>query len=149
MTEKNTSNNQHLITEWCRITIERFNEAIDKHGIGISGDLKSSIVSSIIAGSDGNIAAIELKFLYYGRFVDMGVGKGVPIGSASGKADYFNFRSAGGQLHNYNRQAKPWYSPKKVREISRLEAILAQFYGYKTINVFESTIDNTTAVIKL
>jgi hypothetical protein len=44
-----------------------------------SGDLNRSFKFNMIAGSRGNMDQIEFAFNYYGKFLDMGVGKGTKL----------------------------------------------------------------------
>ena len=65
-----------------------------------------------MADSNGNPQKVTFLFLYYGKFPDMGVGRGVKLGDPSG-----------------NRQRKPWYSSVFLKEVYALGRLLAEKYG--------------------
>lgn len=143
------TNNNALIQEWLDVIESSFKTSIDKLHIGVTGTLRNSIIHNIIKSSDGNVGTIELKFKFYGRFIDMGVGRGVPVGSRKTKADFLDFRNDKGQLHFYNRKRKNWYSTNKTREIHRLRELLAEQFGKNIIYNFENKLGNTDASIEL
>lgn len=129
-----------VAADWAMITIDRWREKIDQMNIGQSGKLFGSFVSNIIRNSDGNPAKIELAFLYYGKFVDMGVGKGTRIGTLQdekilrGRAAHF--RTA--------RKPKRWYSKTKGAETRALAELMAREFALKGINIYEEVMGSDT-----
>ncbi|MNT48741.1 hypothetical protein D3C72_1855380 [compost metagenome] len=79
-----------------------------------------------LQSNGGDVERVLIKFNNYGRFVDMGVGRGVPLGSRKALGDdaYSRSRGESGRLHHMARKAKPWYSKTKRREIGKLRRIL-------------------------
>jgi hypothetical protein len=132
------ANINQLAADWARITIDRWRKQIQKKRIGQSGKLFNSFVSNIIRNSDGNPSKIELSFLYYGRFVDMGVGRGISIG---GQMDERTMRGRAEALRNA-RRPKKWYSPTKGAETQALAQLLAREFGIKGINIMEEGFSN-------
>lgn len=130
-----------IIDKWLDITIDRLHMALDEHEIGkLDGNLWKSIMGEVVA-SGGNVQSVIVKFLQYGRFVDMGVGRGMTTGSRRELGDkFFKKRNAGGQLHKHLRKAKPWYSRTKQREIGRLREIMATKLSKQTIGEVEEAI---------
>lgn len=130
-----------IATDWLRITIERFQKAIEKSGISMERkNLFNSFLQSIEKDGDGAVQAAFIKFKFYGRFVDMGVGRGVPIGSRKAKLDYYKYRNNKGQLLKYSRKPKKWYSKTLASQTKKLSELMAEHFGIKTIQVMEQTI---------
>ena len=72
---------REIADAWDKITIQlwRKNLARMKIGQNSSGDLNRSFKYKVIAGARGNVERIEFAFNYYGKFLDMGVGKGTKL----------------------------------------------------------------------
>lgn len=77
-----------------------------------SKTLFSSVNAVTVKRNTSNAGYLELRFAEYGRFIDMGVGRGYKKGSKEslGKKEFAKKRNALGQLHNANRQRINWYS---------------------------------------
>ena len=103
------------VEAWAIIVIKRWESKIEQLGIGNTGNLAKSFLQHVFTQSSGDPEKIDFTFNYYGKFVDMGVGKGVKIGQ-SGKG---------------SRTAKPWYSKTFYSEVKRLGEILSQKYAYE------------------
>ena len=65
---------------WAQITIIKWKKKLASKRIGDTETLLKSFKYNVLASAQGNVLRIALLFEYYGRFVDMGVGKGVKIG---------------------------------------------------------------------
>jgi hypothetical protein len=113
------------VTLWAQYAAEKLVKALDKHKIGKSGALKNSIVKEL-NNNGGDVYKAIFKFLQYGRFVDIGTGRGFARG-ARGTSAFAVSRNENGTLKGQvNRQPKPWYSKTMYREIKILsEKILA------------------------
>jgi len=131
------ANLSQLATDWSKITIDRWKKNIEKRGIGHSGDLFKSFVSNIIRNSDGDPKRIELSFLFYGRFVDMGVGRG---GSVKTQSDEKTLRGRAGAFKSTSRRAKKWYSKTLAAETRSLARLLAKEFAIKGINIIEDQL---------
>ena len=114
------------IRAWADITIERWRTKIDRLGIGYTLDLENSLKAEVIAESGGNPRMVEFSMLMYGRFVDMGVGAGVPIEEVKLLTTDRRLEGAG---DGNRRRAKRWYSRTLYAERERLVEILARKYG--------------------
>lgn len=111
--------------------------------------LARSFEQHVWANANGNPERVVFAFLYYGRFVDMGVGEGK---SSTGALSRDQKRVVKKQLKaghdemgfhkwkafkNYNeihlkeRIAKPWYSSIFFSEVQKLQSILAEKYAHK------------------
>jgi hypothetical protein len=116
------------IRAWADITIERWRTKIDRMGIGYTLDLENSLKAEVIAESGGNPRMVEFSMLMYGRFVDMGVGKGVTIDDVGSP--------------NANRKPRPWYSRTFYAEVKKLASILAEKYARKGVLTIVENIDD-------
>lgn len=93
--------------------------------IGQSHELKNSLEFRVIMGAGGDPEKIKFAYLYYGKFRDMGVGRGQTFGNVKGNAEAY--RAAGLR----GRTAKKWYSKTIYAETNKLGDILANNYGLK------------------
>jgi len=147
--QKQPVTQQQLVNDWARITLERFREAMQREGIHI-GPLYQSFVKNVLTGSGGNVELAKLSFNFYGRFVDMGVGRGVPSGSRGslGSKSFLSKRNPGGQLLNKRRVPKKWYSRTLAAETKRLNELLADNFNITAITVFENSLKESTIDFK-
>ncbi|MES2808784.1 MAG: hypothetical protein V4619_09185 [Bacteroidota bacterium] len=130
---------------WAEVAIDKFHQALDDYEIGrLDGALWKSLAYELVQNG-GDVEAVIIKFKQYGRFVDMGVGRGVPVG-VRGTPAFSKSRKDNGQLHKYGRKAKLWYSKTKYREVAILRQILVASYGKKTLAEFESEFIKTEHV---
>lgn len=84
--------------------------------LGIVGDnLINSFTQQVITDSNGDPTLIIFAFNYYGKFVDMGVGRGVPHS----------------EVPFSNRRAKPWQSKTFARELGVMAELLSRHYGHR------------------
>ena len=117
-----------MAREWADITIERWVKRISRLGIGRTGDLVRSFTSAVQADSRGDVQKITFTYLYYGMFVDMGVGRGTTYA----------------QRGNSARVAKPWYSSVVRREVYKLGELMIERHGVsvlKSLRMVEQTIN--------
>jgi hypothetical protein len=117
-------NNYETVKAWGEITIERLDKSITKNDIYDTGDLQRSLHIDFATGAECNIEKIVLSHLYYGIFVDMGVGRGV-------KKDMFG--------KGNHRKPKPWRSKVIINQTYRLSEILLEKTGERAV---VSIIDN-------
>jgi hypothetical protein len=122
-----------IIEDWARITAIRLQKSLTKKHIGHSGSL-AYFMHYVVAGMGGDIDRTKHEFNYYGRFVDMGVGKGQKIESVKGNADLIEF---GGQ----KRRPKKWLGKTTYAEIVTLKELLASKYGEDAANIIKQNIE--------
>lgn len=107
---------------WANITMEIWQDRMMKYQVRDSGALFSSLKQHVNAQANGSSDRIDFFFLYYGIFVDMGVGGEFKRGN-SGDTGYDY------GLSSPKRQAKPWYSKAFYGQVKRLGEIVAEKYG--------------------
>lgn len=112
---------------WADIVIDRWKSRMTALQVGDTGELLRSLEAQVMADSNGDPAKVTFVFLYYGRFPDMGVGRGTTLSD----------RGSG------SRQPKPWYSSVFMKEIYKLGRFLAAKYGLDaamSVSAFSSSI---------
>jgi hypothetical protein len=131
----------HYAEEWAEIVLERFQEAMERYRVaGQTQDLFNSFKKQLTK-SGGDVDAVIFKFLKYGRFVDMGVGKGVSLGKRTINRQmevYKDYR--GKKVNQLKRKRKPFYSKTFYREVAILAKIYREQIGDKTIQTLESAL---------
>ena len=141
---------QHKLSEreiaeaWAKITIIKWKKKLASNKIGDTGTLLKSFKYNVLASAQGNVLKITLLFEYYGRFVDMGVGKGVKIGDVKESAAS---RKLSGKMLGNRRRPKKWYSKTFHAEVMKLSEIFAKEYGHRgvvaiTENLSDKSIKN-------
>lgn len=149
MSDAKIQSQEQVAVDWLRITLERFQKAMDKTGVSKERKgLFDSFVSSVEKGGDAMVKRALIHFRFYGRFVDMGVGRGVPIGSQKAKVDFLKSRNSKGQLHKYGRKPKKWYSRTLAGQTKKLSELLQTHYAIGAIQVIEGSLDKGDLDIK-
>ncbi len=128
---------------WATYSVEHFQAELDKKVYGVKttksgykyarvkqvlGNLRKSWWHTVQAGS--GVDRVMIEFLLYGRFVDMGVGRGTSHTSRVVNRQL--------KLGRSPRVRKPWYSKRKSYEIKRLREILAE----QNINLMVDSIES-------
>jgi hypothetical protein len=131
---KDKINNPEIAKAWADITIKRWRQRLVKLSAIQSNHLWQSFARDVIEQANGDIAKIVMTFLFYGRFIDMGVGRGTKVGGVRENAA--NRKIVGKMLGN-RRKPKKWYSKTLAAEVMRLTEIMGKSYA-----------DGTGAIIK-
>lgn len=109
-----TTNKNEYYQAWAKMMVTIWLDKISALNIYDTGELFKSFLTEIMVQSGGDIEKISYSYRYYGRMVDMGVGRGVSIdeaGSGSG------------------RRKKPWYNKSWYHSVKILTEKRAQMYG--------------------
>lgn len=139
MIAKNDLNSLHDVAEsWSQNTIEAFVKMIDKKKIGQSGFLRESFKRKVI-GSLDSVEAIEFAFAYYGKYVDMGVHRGVHISDVRSNNDKW------ARIERKNKGiAKPkdkkWYNNTLAGRLKDLNKLMQEYYGIHSIDFIDTSI---------
>lgn len=120
------------VDAWSEIVISNWLDRIEKLGVQYSFQLEESLLYELIGNSGGLPERIEFSFNYYGKFVDMGVGRGV-------KLDQVKFQ----RMDGGRRRPKTWYSKVMYGQMQRLREIMQQKYArIGTLVIYENIDDN-------
>ncbi len=114
---------------WADIVIDNWLNNIAKLRIGYYFQLEQTLAHEIQGGGAGQLpTAVQFSFPLYGKFVDMGVGRGVKLEDV--KSGY------------NNRKPKKWYSRTFYSETMKLGEILGEKYArLGTIAIVEQLCD--------
>lgn len=138
-----TRNTAFDLQSWLNKTLDKLREALKAQQVGRhSGHLLNSIAGEL-KRSSGTVEEVIIKFQQYGRFVDMGVGRGFQRGSRKqlGDQKFGKKRNAAGQLHSVGgRTPKPWFSKTKTREVARLRELLIDHHENLVLNEIENRL---------
>jgi hypothetical protein len=133
---------REIARAWAQITIKRWRKKIDRMRIGqhSSGELFRSFQYNVLASARGDVQKIEFAFRYYGKFVDMGVGRGTKL---SDQPMSQGMRKLSGKLLGMKRVPKKWYSKTFYAETQKLIEILQEEYGHRgQVIISENINDN-------
>jgi len=126
---------------WAKITVQRWQKNIRKLKIGNSKTLYNSFANDVIGAANGDLIKIDFTFQYYGKFVDMGVGKGTKL--SDGKQSRTS-RRVGVNMLGGRRGPKKWYSRTLFAETMKLTEIMTEQYGNRgRFTVIENIDDNS------
>lgn len=132
MNEKNDLKSlvpQKLVDDWALIAIDRFQQSLKKRKIGITGELFNSFKRQLLL-SGGDVGAVIIKFLMYGRFRDMGVGNGVKAYERqTNKANLIAAKRYGADVSYTSRQPKRWYNKVRMAQTYKLQELLSSEMG--------------------
>ena len=123
--------------KWASMTVKFWIEKLWKLRIGKSGgELRNSFTYKVKGSSDGSLISIVFNFKYQGKFVDMGVGRGVKIGGVheAKLSRYYEGKKTGNK-----RVPKKWYGKTFYHETATLKEILVRDFAHKgVIQITES-----------
>jgi len=117
MTPNGTISNEETVRAWADITLKIWRAKITELKIHDTGRLYESLLNHLTISAGNDVSKVEFTFKLYGIFVDMGVGREIPLGN-SGDLGF-----------NPIRKRKEWYSKIFYREIMKLKEILVEKYG--------------------
>lgn len=126
-----------MLEKYQTIVIEKWSAALIKYGVEATGALMASFIKEL-QKSGGNVDAVIFKFLKYGRFPDMGVGRGASLNERVLNRKFDRYRNASGKMvGGLSRKKKPWYSKTLYKEVARLSELLTGEYGTQIIKIIE------------
>lgn len=117
------------VEAWARIAIIKFQKAIESKKIIDTRHLFNSFKKEL-RDNGGDVQAVLLKFAMYGRYRDMGVGRGMKAYERkTNKANLIAAKSYGANVSYVSRQPKRWYNKTRIRETLKLQEILIRDLG--------------------
>ena len=132
-----------LAKKWLDITIERFIANMRKLGINNTGTLMASFQKQVVGSAEGRLQ-LRLAYALYGKFVDMGVGRGMGAGTKKGDDGYDRIRKNRGQLRRHTRRPRNWYAREMSYQTKRLAELLLDRYGQVLIATATDVPGETT-----
>ncbi|MGI4871459.1 MAG: hypothetical protein ACRYFX_09810 [Janthinobacterium lividum] len=120
---------RELATQWLDITVERFVANLRRLRVQDTGALLASFKTDVIGAAEGDQLRLRLSYALYGKFIELGVGRGMGAGVKKGDDGYDRIRNGRGQLRRKQRQARPWYSTEMAHQTHRLAELVLDLYG--------------------
>lgn len=114
--------------------IEGMRLAATRQHVGVTNEGIKSLAYNVL--SQGNGAIAKLSFKEYLRFVDMGVGKGVPIGGIKDMREKIKTKG------HKSRKSKKIYSKTAYGKLSWLQGKLLYGYTEETIAMLKNEMTN-------
>jgi hypothetical protein len=114
--------------KWLDITITRFIDNMRRLRIQDTGTLMASFQKQVVGSAEGRLQ-LRLSYALYGKFVDMGVGRGMAAGVRQGDDGYDRVRRNRGQLRRHTRKARDWYGREMGYQTKRLAELMLDLYG--------------------
>lgn len=132
---------RQIAQAWAQITVKLWRKNLNRLKIGqrSSGELFRSFQYKVIGSAGGDIQRIEFAFHYYGKFLDMGVGRGTRLGD---QPSSMAMRKLSGHFLGMKRVSKKWYSRTFFAETQRLSEILQKEYGRRGHLVISENIND-------
>ena len=116
---------------WADIVLKIWEDKLTKLKVNTSYSLINSLMFHVVTAANGDPVMINFFFNYYGRFVDMGVGKGMP---ANGRGAV-----------EFKRKAKPWYNRAFYSQVMKLSELYSKKYAHKGALVIVDSIEGRVA----
>lgn len=123
-----------VLKEYLESVMEGMRQAAVKQKVGITGKGINSLAYNVL--NQGNGAVGKLSFEEYLRFVDMGVGKGSPIGGIAEMREKIKTKGT------KRRKSKKIYSKTAYGKLSWLQGRLLYGYTEETVAMLKSQISN-------
>lgn len=127
-----TPNIDQIVSEWAVVTIDRLQKSLNSKGVGKTGSLYYSFLYQLKGISAAGPSGVQLEFNFYGKFVDMGVGRGYKIEDVNANRDAYS---------NNARRPKKWLSKTLYGEVLALREILGQSYADQGAQIIRDTIE--------
>ena len=126
---------QQLNDSWARYAAHRLQKSLVNYKVGDTGSLSYSIIYDLVS-SNGDVTSIIHQFNYYGKFVDMGVGNGQPIGDWKDNGDVYSIVGGG-------RKPKKWFGKTYYGQVAELRNLLMEKYAEQSVGVIKEQISKT------
>lgn len=138
-----------VLQRWSHFTVKDWQKQFDLLRVGVTGSLDKSFNYDITMGEQPQI---KIEYLQYGKFIDMGVGKGVNVADVRGNAGMRSVlgkgvkgRGAKARLFaqaGITRVPKKWFGRKYRFNFYRLMEIMQQLYLNKGPEIIKNDIEN-------
>lgn len=128
------------VEKWLEYTLDDLRENLRKMKIIDSGQLLASVQGHLVAAAGGDVQRLSIAYAAYGKFVDMGVGRGMFAGTRKRDSDYARIRDERGRLRTFGRKPRPFSSKVIGKQSFRLALILSDYYGETTIATLQNAL---------
>lgn len=125
-----------LVYDWAKYANQDLGKSLTKKHIGVTGALSSSLKFSLIGPHD-DVQKVKFSFLNYGKFSDMGVGRGQKLGDIKGNKTIYK------ETGVHGRKATKWFSKVIFPEANTLGKLLAVNYGLQISNEINESFSDS------
>lgn len=109
---------------WAKMMITIWQDKMIEKNIHDTGEMFQSFNTELHFQSNGDVGKIVHTYNYYGRMVDMGVGRGVKKGD----------------VEDSGRKPKEWYGKSYYHSIKVLSEKMAELYGEEFQSIIHQTL---------
>ena len=117
------------VEKWLEYTLDDLRESLRKLKIDDTGHLLASVQGHLVAAAGDDVQKLSIAYAVYGKFVDMGVGRGMGAGVRKRDSDYARIRDERGRLRQYSRKPRPFASKVLGKQSFRLSVLLSDYFG--------------------
>lgn len=134
-----------LAQDWTRFLIDKLKANINKRRIGKTHALIRSFQREF-KYSGGSISEISIKFLFYGRFVDMGVGSGLKAYERRMNKQNKSGSRVGANVSYNKRTPKRWLNKTTTAQTYKLIELLEEHLATTSIESIRQVIQSNVIV---
>ncbi|WP_400194041.1 hypothetical protein [Hymenobacter sp. B81] len=138
---------REMAMKWLDFTVENFVENMRKLRIRNTGALMASFQKQVIGTATGQLQ-LRLSYALYGKFVDMGVGRGMGAGVRRGDDGFDRIRNSRGQLRRRQRKARKWYAKEIYAQTKRLSELMSELHGQILISTVADAVPSQPVTIQ-
>ena len=135
-----------LATTWLDFTVDNFVDNMRRLRIRDTGALMASFRKQVIGSAEGPLQ-LRLSYALYGKFIDLGVGRGYGAGVRKGDDGYERLRNGRGQLRRRERKARQWYAKELAHQTKRLAELMSELHGTILIATVAEALPTETVEI--
>jgi hypothetical protein len=132
----------HELEIWGDYVEQKMREALNSLDVGYSDELLRSLSHTVVAANANHKGRYEQRFMEYGRFVDMGAGRGLQ--TEANKQRALRRKKAKG------RKPKKWYSKTFYGSLNKLIGALSRNYAQfamQQIRAMEAQVNSSQNAI--
>lgn len=135
---------QRAVQRYAEDVIRAMDNKMQRMKVMDTSALRESLDSIVSGNESGNVIG-KLLFLQYGRFIDMGVGRGNPIGGNVQELQNRILSSEGRDRFKNKGPRKPRkiYSPIAYGKLNGLIEDIAYGFTQETINTIKKELEST------
>ena len=135
-----------LATKWLDFTVDNFVDNMRRLRIRDTGALMASFRKQVIGSAEGQLQ-LRLSYALYGKFIDLGVGRGYGAGVRGGDDGYDRLRNGRGQLRRREHKARQWYAKELAHQTKRLAELMSELHGSILIATVAEALPTETVEI--
>lgn len=114
----------HTLREWAALVDTRLRASLQEKNVGVTDALAQSLSFRVMNASGANKGSYQLVFNEYGRFVDMGRGRGI-----AGLQSESNKQKVIDRMNKNVRKPRKWYSKTFYSSLNGLISALSKNYA--------------------